>query len=213
MSRMPEEPYIAGLGELAFLEEYERTVLRKPQVVTDTALRALAFAPPGERPALVGVLAEQLVEASLRLTAVFAALDDRRLAVAERLHGPLPGAAEWLALAQLAGTAEPEGMLRRLALDESAEESAVLLRGLLTPEWLPDLIAASTAADTLAVAATGDTIVITGTDAEGARATVRLATGEDATVAMADLIADLCSVARGFLRAYLLARRALGRPV
>ncbi len=208
---MPGEPYIAGLSELAFLEEYERTVLRKPQVVTDTALRALAFAQPYERPALVGLLAEQLVEASLQLTAVFEALDDRRVAVAERLHGPLPGVGEWLALAQLAGTAEPEGMLRRLAIDESAGESAALLRGLIAPEWLPDLIAAYAAADTLAVAARGDTIVIAGTDAAGARATVRLAASESATVAMADLIADLSSVARGFLRAYLQARRALGQ--
>ena len=64
------------------------------------------------------MLAGQLVEATLRLTAVFEALDDRRVSIAERLRGPLPGAHEWVALAQLAATAEPEGVVRRLALDE-----------------------------------------------------------------------------------------------
>ena len=204
---MPEASWPAGLTEAAFLAEYEGYVLRKPQVVADTALRALAFCPPRERPALVALLAEQLVEASLRLAAVVDALDDRRLPVAERLRGPLPGADAWTALAQLAATAEPEGLLRRLALDESALESAVLLRGLPAPEWLPDLIAVRAAADALFLPVTGDAIAATGANAEGERLSVRLAAGENATVAIADLIADLCSVARGFLAAYLRARQ------
>lgn len=210
---MSEQPYIARLSEIAFLEEYERSVLSRPQMVADTALRSLAFCPPYERPALVGMLAEQLVEAALRLTAVFEALDDRRVAVATHLRGPLPGAEAWLELAQLAGTAEPEGVVRRLALDEGAVESAAQLRGLPVPDWLPALIEASTAADSLAMPAPIDELAITGTNGEGERLEVRLAAGENATVAMADLIADLCSVARGFLGAYLRARRSLGQVV
>ncbi len=210
---MAEAGYVAGLGEFAFLEEYERSVLSKPQMVADTALRSLAFCPPHERPALVGMLAAQLVEATLRLTAVFEALDDRRMSIAERLRGPLPGAHEWVALAQLAATAEPEGVVRRLALDEAAVESATQLRGLPVPEWLPALIEASTAADSLAMPAPIDQLAITGTNTEGERLQVRLASGENATVAMADLVADLCSVARGFLGAYLRARRSLGQAV
>ncbi len=205
---MPATPFPAGLSESAFLEAYERDVLRKPQVAADTALRALAFCPPRERPALVAVLAAQLVEASLRLTAVVEALDDRRLPVAERLRGPLPGADGWLALAQLAATAEPDGMLRRLALDESARDGAVLLRGLPAPDWLPDLIAVHAAPDAIVLPVPGDAVLASGTDAAGERVTVRLAAGEEAAVAIADLIADLCSVARGFLAAYLRARRA-----
>ncbi len=210
---MAEAPYIARLSELAFLEAYEQTVLSKPQMVADTALRSLAFCSPYERPALVGMLAEQLVEAALRLTAVFEALDDRRVSSAERLRGPLPGADAWVSLAQLAATAEPEGVVRRLALDEGAEENAAQLRGLPVPEWLPDLIVASTAADSLAMPAPVDQLAITGTTEEGERVEVRLAAGENATVAMADMIADLCSVARGFLGAYLRARRSLGQRV
>ena len=210
---MAEAGYVAGLGEFAFLEEYERSVLSKPQMVADTALRSLAFCQPHERPALVGMLAGQLVEATLRLTAVFEALDDRRVSIAERLRGPLPGAHEWVALAQLAATAEPEGVVRRLALDEGAVESATQLRGLPVPDWLPALIEASTAADSLAMPAPIDQLAITGTNAEGERLEVRLASGENATVAMADLVADLCSVARGFLGAYLRARRSLGQAV
>ena len=210
---MPETPYVAGLTELRFLEEYERTVLSKPQMVADAALKALAFAPPYERPALVGMLAEQLVEAALRLTAVFEALDDRRLSIARQLRGPLPGVEAWVALAQLAATAEPEGVVRRLALDEGAVENAAQLRGLPIPEWLPALIEASTAADSLAMPAPIDQLAVTGTNAEGERLEVRLAAGENDTVAMADLIADLCSVARGFLGAYLRARRSLGQRV
>ena len=210
---MSEAPYIERLTELRFLEEYERTVLSKPQMVADTALRSLAFCPPYERPALVGVLAEQLVEAALRLTAVFEALDDRRVSIADRLQGPLPGAEEWVALTQLAATAEPEGVVRRLALDEGAEENAAQLRSLPVPEWLPDLIEASTAADSLAMPAPIDELAITGTNVEGERLEVRLAAGENATAAMADLVADLCSVARGFLGAYLRARRSLGQRV
>ncbi len=208
---MAERPYIAGLGELAFLEAYERTVLSKPQMVADAALKALAFAPPYERPALVTTLAEQLAEAALRLTAVFEALDDRRLSVAERLRGPLPQAEAWVALAQLAATAEPEGVVRRLALDEEAVEKAAQLRALPVPEWLPALIEATRAADSLAMPAPVDQLAITGTGAAGERLEVRLAAGEEATVAMADLIADLCSAARGFLGAYLRTRQALGR--
>ncbi len=210
---MSEAPYIERLTELRFLEEYERSVLSKPQMVSDTALRSLAFCPPYERPALVGMLAGQLVEAALRLTAVFEALDDRRFSVAESLRGPLPGAEAWVALTQLAATAEPEGVVRRLALDEGAVESAAQLRGLPVPEWLPALIEATKAADSLAMPAPVDQLAITGTNAEGERLEVRLAAGEEATVAMADLIADLCSVARGFLGAYLRARRSLGQAV
>ena len=210
---MAETSYVAGLTEIRFLEEYERTVLSKPQMVADAALKALAFAPPYERPALVGMLAEQLVEAALRLTAVFEALDDRRVSIAEHLRGPLPGVEAWEALAQLAATAEPEGVVRRLALDEGAVESATQLRGLPIPEWLPALIEASTAADSLAMPAPIDQLAVTGTNAEGERLEVRLAAGENDTVAMADLIADLCSVARGFLGAYLRARRSLGQRV
>ena len=210
---MPERAYIAGLGEIAFLEEYERSVLSKPQMVADAALKALAFAPPYERPALVGMLAEQLVEAALRLTAVFEALDDRRFSVADSLRGPLPGVEAWVPLAQLAGTAEPEGVVRRLALDEGAVESATQLRGLPVPEWLPALVEASTAADSMAMPAPIDQLAITGTNAEGERMEVRLAAGENDTVAMADLVADLCSVARGFLGAYLRARKTMGQRV
>ncbi len=210
---MPESPYVDGLTELRFLEEYERSALSKPQMVADAALKALAFAPPYERPALVGMLAEQLVEAALRLTAVFEALDDRRFSIAQQLRGPLPGADGWVALAQLSGTAEPEGVVRRLALDEGAVESAAQLRGLPVPEWLPALIEATTAADSLAMPAPIDQLAITGTNAEGVRLEVRLAAGENDTVAMADLVADLCSVARGFLGAYLRARKSMGQRV
>lgn len=210
---MPETSYVDGLTEIRFLEEYERTVLSKPQMVADAALKALAFAPPYERPALVGMLAEQLVEAALRLTAVFEALDDRRFPIARQLRGPLPGAAGWVALAQLSGTAEPEGVVRRLALDEGAVESAAQLRGLPVPEWLPALIEATTAADSLAMPAPIDQLAIAGTNAEGERLEVRLAAGENDTVAMADLVADLCSVARGLLGAYLRARRSMGSRV
>lgn len=208
---MAERAYVEGLSEIAFLEAYERTVLSKPQMVADTALRSLAFCPPSERPALVGMLADQLVEAALRLTAVFGALDDRRVAIARQLRGPLPDAEAWVALAQLAATAEPEGVVRRLALDEGAVESATQLRSLPVPEWLPALIEASAAPDSLAMPAPVDQLAVTGTNAAGERLEVRLAAGENDTVAMADLVADLCSVARGFLGAYLRARRALGR--
>ena len=186
-------------------------MLRKPQVVADTVLRALAFAPPSDRPALVALLAEQLVEASLRLTAVFDALDDRRLAPADALRGALPNASAWTDFVQVAGTAEPEGMLRRLALDDTALESAELLRSLPVPEWLGDLIEAFSASGTLVLPGPGDVIIVRGTGHDGERRTTTLAAGENPTVAMTDLIADLCSVARGFLSAYLGTRRTAGR--
>ena len=208
---MAEQAYIAGLDELAFVEAYERTVLSKPQMVADAALKALAFAPPSERPALVALLAEQLTEAALRLTAVFEALDDRSRPVADRLRGPLPRAEAWMALAQLAATATPEGLTRRLALDEEAVEKAAQLRSLPLPEWLPALIEATRAPDSLALPAPIDQLAIAGASVAGERLEVRLAAGEEATVAMADLIADLCAVARGFLGAYLRARRSPGR--
>src|SRR5260370_41580798 len=107
-----------GVPELPFVQTYCDVTLRKPQVVADSALRAIVTSVIGDRAILVGLLAEQLGEACRRLTAVHAALSDRRIPIARSLLAPLPGLDAWRVLTQQAGTFTPEQMLRQLSLPQ-----------------------------------------------------------------------------------------------
>lgn len=206
--------YPGGLSELDFVEAYLRGALRKPQVVADSLLRSLVLAGQNDRLILSGLLAEQLAEACRRLAAVHIALSDRTYPVARTLARPLPGLAAWVAFAQQAGTFTPEQLLRELSLGDDALASARTLRAQPDLGSLNELVAAAEHGSGMVLlpgvhasecwyAGPGDG------DAEPIAAA--LGTEEADAAMLADLTADLCGVARGFLGAYLDARRGAGR--
>lgn len=209
---MDESPYPGGLRELDFVEAYLRGALRKPQVVADSLLRSLVLAGQSDRLILSGLLAEQLAEACRRMVAVYEALSDRRYPVARTLAGPLPGFERWQGFIQVAATFTPEQMLRELSLGDDALPAARNLRA------QPDLAAVS---DIVASAAGGGGMVLIppGREAEcwyasggpGLPIASSLGTDESDAASLADLTADLCGIARGFLGSYLDARRGAGR--
>lgn len=214
---MSDVVFPGGLSELEFVAQYHASALRKPQVVADAALRTFVYAPPADRAVLAAVIAEQAAEAARRLCAVHAALSDRRYSIARSLLRPLPGAEAWRQFAQQAGVYSPEEMLRELSLGEGALESARKLRS------QPDLAALS---HLVAAAEAGMGMVLVpgiesprgpedawfaGVDREGTPVANAVALGEGDAAGLADIAADLASIARGFLGAYLGARRTAGR--
>lgn len=166
---------------------------------------------------LSGLIAEQLAEAARRLVAVYLALSDRRYSVARTLLQPLPGAREWVAFAQDAGRLGPEQMLRHLSLPESAFDAANKLRSLDNLVALePYISAAEVGALMFLVAPTASARPAThgwlaGTDSAGLPVAIEVLFDEQQAAALADLTSDLSGIARGFLGAYLDARRGAGR--
>lgn len=207
---MDTTSYPGGLGELPFVDAYLQGALRKPQVVADSLLRSLVLAGQNDRLILSGLLAEQLAEACRRLTGVYLALSDRRLPVARTLAGPLPGVARWVEFIQHAGTFTPEQMLRELGLGDEAMPSAMTLRAQPDLGSLTDLVAAAEMGSQMLLMPNGrlsEECWFAGPTADGSYVAASLGTEEQDAATLADLTADLCSVARGFLGAYLDARR------
>ncbi len=213
---MPDSAtYPGALSELDFVECYSQSTLRKPQVAADSALRTLVLASQGDRVLLVGLVAEQLAEAARRLVAVHDALADRTRNIARSLSAPLPGIEAWISFIQGAASCPAEEMLRRLNLNETALDAAVRLRAQPDLSSITPLVAASASLNAM--------ILVPGLDGRRAPNELLLATGGTGTTAvalgvreedaamLADITADLSSIARGFLGAYLSARRGAGR--
>ena len=210
------DQYPGGLSELGFVEAYYSSALRKPSVVADALLRTLVLAGQNERNSLSGMIAEQLSEACRRLTAVYIALGDRRHAVARTLLSPLPGPAEWLAFAQDAGVMAPEQMIRHLSLDESALEFATRLRAMENLGALDGYVAAAAEGSPMFLVPAGGARGpvsgwLAGPSQNGQATAIEVLLDEGQAAALADLTADLCSIARGFLGTYLDSRRTAGR--
>jgi hypothetical protein len=215
---MQPASYPGGLSELDFVGAYHQSALRKPQVVADAALRALVLAGSADRLILCGLIAEQLAESCRRLAAVHGALWDRRYAIARSLLAPLPGLAEWQRFARLAATLTPEQMLRDLSLDESAMESARRLRAQPDLANLGDLVAAAESGSAMLLipglesSRPPSESWFSGIDRGGEAVAAAIGVDESDAAALADLTAELSSIARGFLGAYLHSRRTAGRP-
>jgi hypothetical protein len=209
------QPFPGELRELEFVEAYWRAALKKPEMAADAALRALVFADAGDRAILTGLIAQELAEGCRRLVAVHGALADRRYSIARSLLRPLPGVAEWKPFVQQAGTFTPEQMLRELSLGDEALSYAEQLRG--TPDLadMTGLIAAAESGNAMLLIPGGrqvaDTCWFAGTDAEGVPVASSFGTSETDATGLADLVADVCGIARGFLGTYLGHRRSAGR--
>lgn len=203
--------YPGGIDEIRFVEAYRDTTLRRPQVVADIALRGSMTAGAADRLLLTGLIAEQLAESCRRLVAVYTALDDRSYAVGRRLLDPLPGAEAWRQFAQLAATIEPEGMLRRMGIGEVAMESAQQLRRQPDLAWLEPLIAAAESGNvTLLAFSSGHAGPAPEAFLGGANGSGRTRLTEDDAATLADLTAEMVSIGRGFLGAYLAGRKGAG---
>lgn len=213
---MARATYPANLSELDFVEAYFVSALRKPQMAADAALRTLVLAGALDRVVLAGLIAEQLAEACRRLTAVHDALADRTYPVAQSLLQPLPGADRWEAFIQAAATLQPDQMVWRLGVGEEALEAARSLRSQPDLSALTPLVrvAASGAAMCLVPLREGRPPTgfwIAGGGGDSDAPAVPFDAFESDAAALADRTADLVAVARGFLGAYLDARRDAGR--
>jgi len=212
-------PYPGGMSELDFVESYARTALRKPEMAADAALRALVFSESGDRAILTGLIAQELAEAARRLVAVHAALSDRTHPVAKSLLNPLPGAAGWKVFIQRAATLSPEQMLRELFLSGDAIDWANMLRSQPELGGLTGLVAAAETGNPmllipdLARRHVAEECWLAGIDVDGTPIASSFGTEEGDATTLADITADLCGIARGFLLSYLNSRRTAGQPV
>lgn len=213
---MTDHTFPGDLSELEFIDAYHRSVLRKPQVIADAILKTLLHADAGDRALLTGAIAVELGEACRRLVAVFNALSDRRYTIAKVLMRELPGAQEWTEFAQQAGTWRPEQIVRELSLPDSALKSAELLRSQPDLGVFTELVAACESGSGMVIVplagAGGPTETwMCGRTSEGEGMAAAIPVTEADAAALADITADLVSIARGFLGAYLEARRGAGR--
>jgi hypothetical protein len=208
--------YPGNLSELEFVEAYARSALRKPEMGADSALRALMFAEAGDRAILTGLIGVELAEACRRLVAVYNALSDRTHPVARSLLAPLPGVEAWRTFIQRAATFSAEQTVRELGLGESAIDHARSLRGQPTLHELTGLVAAAESGNAMLLAPGIGTRNIleeawfSGVDAAGEPFAISFGAGENYAANLADLTADLCRIARGFLLSYLEGRRGAG---
>jgi hypothetical protein len=212
---MTPDAFPGGLAELAFVEAYWRSALRKPQIAADTALRSLVFADLADRALLTGLIGQELAEACRRLVAVHDALADRTYNVARSLMRPLPGLDEWRQFVRQAAAYTPEQMLRELSLDSSAMPSAINLRSQDGLGQLNGLVAAAAGGSAMLLvprpAKNADTECwYAGITSDGPPVAASFGTDEIDAANLADLTADLSSIARGFLGAYLESRRNAG---
>lgn len=209
------DTFPGGLTELQFVEAYWRSVLKKPQVAADSALRALVFSDSAGRAMLTGLIASELAEACRRLVAVHSALADRRQSIARTLLGPLPGAVQWSAFVHQAGTLTPEQMLRELSLGEEAREYAEQLRSQPALADVTGMVAAAESGNALllipSARGVADECWLGGVDLQGVPVASSFGTSESEATTLADLTADLSGIARGFLGAYLGHRLDAGR--
>ena len=210
------DSYPGGLSELEFVEAYWFSALRKPQMAADAALRALVFSEAGDRAVLTGLIGQELAEACRRLAHVCLALGGRRLPIARSLLAPLPGLPEWKTFIQQAATFTPEQMLRELSLDTSALRWALDLRAQADLAELNALVAAAaTGRSMLLVPGMAQKHIATecwfaSSDESGEPMVASFGVEESDAANLADLTADFCAIARGFLGVYLETRRTAG---
>ncbi len=200
-------------AEREALRHYIDDTLRAPQVAADAILGAIFLADAGNRALMAGAIASRLAEAARRFTAVYRALSDRTVPVAQRLEAPLPGAREWEALAAHLEQMPASAILAELGLDESAAESAEALSA--HAEELGRytvLIRVHEAEPPRLARERGEPgsplrLRFAGRSRDGEPVEERLPLTEEAVVALADAVGELVTLSRDFLGAY-----AEGRP-
>ena len=194
-----ENTFPVGIDEKLFLELWCNSLLPKPQVIADLILKSFPFAMPSDRPALVSVLVVQVVEASLRLVAVNSALADRSKSVALNLLKPLPSQSDWEEFVQSVGNLDPVQVLAHLNIGEEALPSAELLCSQSGFSFISQMISVVGSGEVVFIPQRDNANVVFSLDGNA----ISVSTDELEVVSLADLTADLSSVAKGFLLAYM----------
>lgn len=199
-------------AEREALRHYIDDTLRAPQVAADAILGAIFLADAGNRALMAAAVAAHLAGAARRFTAVYSALAERAVPVAQRLEGPLPGAGEWEILADHLEGMTASAILAELRLDESAAESAEALSahaGELAR--YTTLIRVHEAEPPRLRRERGEPgspgwLRFIGRARDGEPVEERLPLTEEAVVALADAVGELVTLSRDFLGAYAEAR-------
>jgi len=124
----------------------------------------------------------------------------------------LAGAAEWRAFMQQAATFTPEQMVRELALDGDALDSARALRAQQDLAELTGLVAAAETGNPMLLIPgldrrqVADACWLAGVNAGGEPIATSFGAGEADATTLADITADLCGIAGAFLMSYVDAR-------
>ena len=201
-----------NLSEGEFLHAYAAHALRKPQVVADNVLTGIFLTDATYRGALTALLVQESVEAARRLAAVWGALTDRTRPVARTLAGPLPGAEAWArfaaAVEEAAAAQYPAALLRAMAIDDSALQSAEELctfDGL--PRFAVPLRVYEPGPPVVTVTGSGPgTLLLSNTTPVGDMVEARMALSDEQIVALGDATGDFTTWAADFLGAYIDAR-------
>ena len=197
-----ENTFPVGLDEKQFLELWCNSLIPKPQVIADLILKSFPFAMPSDKPTLVSVLVVQVVEASLRLVAVNSALADRSKSVALNLLKPLPNQSDWEEFVQSVGNLDPVQLLAHLNVGEEALPSAELLCSQSGFSFISQMISVAGSGEGVFIPQRDNANVVFSLDGNA----ISVSTDELEVVSLADLTADLSSIAKGFLLAYMQAR-------
>lgn len=206
---MTDDAAGGAVNEREALRHHMDDTLRVPQVAADTILGAIFLSDAGNRALMAAAIAGRLAEAARRFTAVYGALSDRRVPVVQRLAEPLPGAAEWEALAAGLRGMSADAILAALRLDDSAIVSAEALAAtagglgrytalIRAHEVEPPRIRREPGED-----GGPAWLRFIGRGRDGAPVEERLPLTEEAVVALADAVGELVTLARDFLGAYV----------
>ena len=202
-----DSDYPGARSELEWIERYTDSALRKPQVATDTVLSSLFLADAGHRPALIQLIVQELVESARRLNAVWLALATRTRPVGRTLLEPLPGADDWEAFATAVQGVPAHDIVRTLALDDSALQTAGELAETPDLDWYARLIRCYEGGPPawLTIASTPDrtTLLAVGPARDGGEVLLPLELSEDDAVALADATGDFAGFARDLLGTHL----------
>ena len=199
-----------NLSETDFLHTYATHALRKPQVVADNVLTGIFLTDATYRGALTALLVQEAVEAARRLAAVWGALTDRTRPVARTLAGPLPGADAWLRFARAVEDAahaeHPAALLRAMAIDDSALQSAQELcafEGLARFEVPLRVYEPGPPVVAVHGSGTAATLVLSNATATGESVLTRMTLADEQIIALGDATGDFTTWAGDFLGAYV----------
>ena len=195
----------AGMTETDFVRAYAATTLRKPQIVSDNVLTGIPLADESYRIALAALLLQEAVEAARRLMGVWTALTDRTRPVARSLAGPLPRGKEWRSFAADVATADPAQLLRAMAIDSSARQSAEELVAFseFAQFETPLLVFDAGPPVALLLPENPAVLVVANVDADGRRVEARWSLERDQVTALADATGYFVLWAGDFLGAYI----------